>query len=508
MAITVPPPLSNAEKAKMAIQILRAAGEGQLAGTYSERASILPRGADLDEIAARAKGTETSLNEVVMSVKGREALARAPKTRPEGNIAQMWHPLRARMSELGNLSAINNAGIVDETINVLTGQPIEPIFGYRREIMPKGGPFPFIKGGFDPTLDFDSSFLLPVIADDEAATKQLYEAVRKKTAGMSTGKYPYTVDELRAVVDELKPIRHLLRYELMVGGVAPGVADRVTVNRAVRAAVFLSSLATIAKNSDLSSVGLNRRTFAGRIYEGPRGRPAAALDLFGGNLIVAATRARVPGHQRAVASYVFQNQLGPGAGFRAGRDALRQPGMPNLPVMPVTMQQAQAISKNVREIQLFESSPTVEKALKALGPEELLDRTEQAMKKRLGADRMKEIVNEMFAIAEDTGRDWTEKAQAGYLLQQARGAMTAEDFGKLTEEIAQVSLKPKRAAPGVTREVRAVRGAAINPNTLKKEVRKAASELGLRVRNPAIAVALAGVLLTGLLMARDERETA
>ena len=490
--------ISKAGISREADVFLRAHG---VHGNELNPEALLPRGADMESAVLERRKD-------ILEGKGVEALARAPKTRPGGNISQMYHPLRGRMSELGNLKALNNSEIVDDTIAILTSDEMKPHFGYDRTVSKKG-PFPFVLGGFDPSLDYDSSFLRPVVADDPEATKQLYEAIKKRTAGMSTGKYAYTADEMRAVVEEIKPIRDLLRYELMVGGAVAPAADAITVNRAVRTAVMLNSVATIPGSSDLTAFGLGRHTVGGRRYgqgKGARGHPAAALDLMGANFLLAAGEGEMPAHQRAIATHVFQNQLGPAAGFRAGRDAARQPGMPNLPVMPMTQAQAKAISRNVRELELFESTPTVEKAMKALGPEELLDRTEEALKKRMGADRMKNLVNDMFAIADDTGREWTDEGMTRHMLQKARGEMTSEDFNKLTEEIAQVKVGPKRAAPGVFRETRAIRSGGINPNTLKAEVRKTAGELGLRVRNPVMVAAMAGVILMGLVMARGKQE--
>jgi hypothetical protein len=485
--------LSKAEIAKWANQLLTGQGVSL----------------DPDRVVL-ALGSSGLTDEIVQG-KGAAALGRAPKTRGAGNIPQMWHPMRGKMQELGNLPAYLHPVQVDETIRVLAGQPIKPYFGYERGLVRTGGPAPFVLGGFDPRLEYDHSYLRPIIADDPKATEELYQAVRKRIAGMTSGKYSYTVDEMRSVVDEIKPIRDRLLYELKVGGRVPIDADPVTINRVVRTAVVLNAVATIAGSSDLTSAGLNRRTFGGRIYgmgKGARGHPAAATDLMAANLILAAREAPMPGHQRATATHVAQNMLLPAAGFRAGRDPMRQPGMPNLPVMPMTMQQAEAIAKNVRELELFESQPAIRKAMAGLSDEDLLDRTEQAIEKRFGETRMKVIRDEMVQIARDSGRPWTDKSRALHLMRRARENVTEDDFLKIGEEITQVAAKAERAAPGVLREVRALRGGGINPNTLKAEVRKTASQLGLRVRNPVLVAAMAGMILMGLTMARGEQEAA
>lgn len=493
--------ISKTGLSRLADEILRGAGVSDL---RLNPEVLLPRSGDLEQAVISRKE--------VLEGKAVQALLRSPKTRPEGNISQMFHPLRGQMQQKGSLNALNHPELVDETISLLTSEPIKPHFGYERTVSKKG-PFPFVLGGFDPSLDYNSSFLRPVIADDPEATKQLYDAVRKRITGVSTGKYGYTVDELRGVVEELKPVRDSLRYELMVGGLSPRAADPVTINRAVRAAVMLNSVATIPGSSDLSAVGLHRRSPGGRIYDGTkkgaRGVPAAALDLMAGNMILAAVEGRkMPIAQRAIATYVFQNMLGPSAGFRTGRDAARQPGMPNLPVMPLTEAQAAAMAKNIRELELFESNPTVRKAVAALSDEDLLDRTEQALDKRFGSDKMIEMRNEMSEIARDRGRPWTDKSRAMHMMQKARAELTEDDFLKLGEEVAQVPAKPPRTPPAATREVRGQRGGGFNTNMLTKKVRDTASELGLRVRNPVMVAAIAGMLIMGLTMARDQREAA
>jgi hypothetical protein len=505
MAIVVPEPVQS----RLSLSKLQMVGNKAGTEFLREKGVLLPIEAAVDtKTETLPRGAELDSATMDRRSASAEQAHRAPKTRAEGNMPQRWHSGRGRMREIQGLLARRNPEIAEPLVHTLVSGDLEEVLGYSRDIAPGKGPIPFFVGSFQKDLPFDSSHLRPMIADDEQATKELYEAVRKKVAGTSSGKYPFTIDEMRSVVEEIKPIRDKLRYVVTVGGAPALKTDPVTINRVARAAVMLEALGTIHKASDLSGVGLNRRAFGGHLYAGPAGRRTAALELFSQNLISAATERGVPGHQRATAIHWAQAFGLPMSGFRAGRDVLRSPGTPDLPQMPMTMDQAKAVSRNLRELALWNSAPSVKKALANLSHEELLDRTEQALSTRLGFDRMQEIRAEMRDISKDTGRAWSDQTRALHLMKKARAAMTEDDFLKLGEEISEVPAKPARKMPGVTREARAVVESAINQNLLKKEVRQAARGMNIRPRNLGMAVALAGMLLMGLSMAGHEKEAA